>query len=112
MNNTNLYYNKSNWLWGSTTGDIAELIKAKEEGYEIFLLVNMNMLYNELSNSIFSTAEHWIVLEEIVHYKPGFVKIKVYTWGQNPNSKYYIFEYNVFKTNYYGYIKNKLLWIY
>lgn len=107
VNNTNLYYNKSNWLWGSTTGDIAELIKAKEEGYEIFLLVNMNMLYNELSNSIFSTAEHWIVLEEIVHYKPGFVKIKVYTWGQNPNSKYYIFEYNVFKTNYYGYIKTK-----
>ncbi|WP_294274753.1 hypothetical protein [uncultured Chryseobacterium sp.] len=106
-NNTNLYFNKTGWIWGATLEDVAELMTAKNEGYEVFLLVNINLLYNKASDSMFSTAEHWIVLESIQHGEAGFVKFNVYTWGRNPALKTYDVSYDVFRTNYYGYIKAK-----
>lgn len=67
----------------------------------------MNILYNKTSNSLLSTAEHWIVLETIMHGKPGFVEFTVYTWGQKPELKTYNVSYDIFRTNYYGYVKAK-----
>lgn len=107
VDNTNLYFNQTGWAWGATLEDVGELIRLKNEGYEIFLLVGMNILYNKISDSLFSTAEHWIVLETIKHGKSGFVEFTVYTWGQKPEIKTYNTSYDVFRTNYYGYVKAK-----
>lgn len=107
VDNTNLYYTKTGWAWGSTLENVAELIQVKNDGYEVFLLVGMNILYNKTSNSLLSTAEHWIVLETIMHGKPGFVEFTVYTWGQKPELKTYNVSYDIFRTNYYGYVKAK-----
>ncbi|WP_326983286.1 hypothetical protein VUJ46_01690 [Chryseobacterium sp. MYb264] len=105
--NTNLYFNKTGWVWGATLEDVAELINTKSEGYEVFLLVSIDLLNNSISKSLFSTAEHWIVLESIKHGAPGFVEFNIYTWGKNPTLKTYNISYDIFRTNYYGYIKAK-----
>jgi hypothetical protein len=107
IDNTNLYFNKTGWIWGATIDDIADLINAKEEGYEVYLLVGINMLYNTVTNSVFATAEHWIVLESIKHGASGYVELTVYTWGRDPSKKVYVLSYDVFRTNYYGYVKAK-----
>ena len=46
------------------------------------------MLYNKVSDTTFSTAEHWIVIETIQHGEPGYVDITLYTWGEEPKKKY------------------------
>lgn len=101
---TTLVFNKT---IGSTVDDINELIDIKNQGYEVFTLISINMLYNKVTNSLTATAEHWIVLEDIKQSTdPDFVELKLYTWGQAP-TKTYKLSYDVFRTNYYGYIKAK-----
>lgn len=41
IDNTNLFFNKSGWVWGATMEDIADLIQAKENGFEIFLFIGV-----------------------------------------------------------------------
>lgn len=102
---TSLYFNKN---INETLEAIEELIKAKNDGYEVFLLISINMLNNQVTNSIKSTAEHWIVLENINQsIDPNFVEFNVYTWGKDPTEKKYKISYEVFRTNYYGYVKAK-----
>ena len=107
VDNTNLIFNKTGWIWGATIDNVSDLIRAKEEGFEVFLFISVNMLYNKTSNVTFSTAEHWIVLETIEYGDPGYVKMTVYTWGKEPKKRIYNLGYDVFRTNYYGYIKSK-----
>ncbi|MCJ7934550.1 MAG: hypothetical protein MUW56_13195 [Chryseobacterium sp.] len=108
--NTNLYFRKSGWAWGSTVEDIAELMNIKEEGYEVFLLVNMGLFSDKISGD-FAFPEHWIVLENISHSQTdtGYVDITIYTWGRDPKTKYSYnkIRYEVFRSNYFGYVKAK-----
>jgi len=110
IDNTNLYFRKSGWVWGSTLENIAELMNSKEAGYEVFLLVNMG-LFNDTISGDFSLPQHWIVLESISHSQTdsGYVDISIYTWGRNPKIKYNYnkIRYEVFRTNYFGYVKAK-----
>ncbi|WP_312078961.1 hypothetical protein [Chryseobacterium sp.] len=39
IDNTNLYFNKTGWVWGATVEDVAELISIKSEGYEVDVLI-------------------------------------------------------------------------
>lgn len=110
IDNTNLYFRKSGWLWGSTLENIAELMNLKEAGYEVFLLVNMG-LFNDTVSGDFALPQHWIVLENISHSQTdsGYVDISIYTWGRNPKTKYNYnkIRHEVFRTNYFGYVKAK-----
>ncbi|MET3038351.1 hypothetical protein ABXT08_19865 [Chryseobacterium sp. NRRL B-14859] len=108
--NTNLFFRKTGWIWGSTVEDIAELMNTKEAGYEVFLLVNMGLFNNTISGD-FAVPQHWIVLESISHSQTdsGYIDITIYTWGRNPKTKYSYnkIRYEVFRTNYFGYVKAK-----
>lgn len=106
IDNTNLFFNKSGWVWGATMEDIADLIQAKENGFEIFLFIGVNMIKNKITDPTFATPEHWIVLETIKQGDLGSVEMTIYTWGQEPTTKYNL-SYDVFRTNYYGFIKVK-----
>ncbi|HBV15516.1 hypothetical protein [Chryseobacterium carnipullorum] len=102
QNNTNLVFNKT---VGATVNDINELIDTKNQGYEVFMLVSMNILHNKVTTDLTATAEHWIVLEDVkLSSDPDFVELKLYTFGEAP-TKVYKLSYDVFRTNYYGYVK-------
>lgn len=102
--NTNLVFNKST---GETLNAINELIEIKSLGYEIFMLVSMNILKNVVTNDLTATAEHWIVIEDVkLSSDPDFVELKLYTFGEAP-TKVYKLSFEAFRTNYYGYIKAK-----
>lgn len=64
------------------------------------------MIENKITDPTFATPEHWIVLETIKQGDLGSVEMTIYTWGQEPTTKYNL-SYDVFRTNYYGLIKVK-----
>ena len=106
INDTNLVFNKDSQDFGEISArELKKLQDLYLNGYQIFLFINTNMIYNKES-AILSTIEHWVVFEGIIGgtISWGEYDFKVFTWGGvedvivNPES---------FRSNYYGYVAGK-----
>lgn len=77
-----------------------------EEGYNVALLINANMLDGETQTNWSLTPDHWVVLTSPLEFTETHVRFTLFTWGDPAYAVPQGAELEVgsFVKNYYGYV--------
>ncbi len=81
VNETNLYFTKSK-------GNFLEAVSLHRKGRRVCLFIDLNGIENPSPgrgrfSRIFTSANHWVVLEDVQCTRDDEVKFKIFTWGDD-----------------------------
>ncbi len=101
--------NETNDIFSKDADNADEATRLFNQGYSVVLFIHSNMLHADKQTKTSRGPSHVVVLQSPIDRSGGYVKFKVFTWGQR--------DYQVpqgaalseadFLENYYGYVAGK-----
>ncbi len=101
--------NETNGVFSKDADNADEATRLFNDGYSVVLFIHANMLQADKQTNTSHGPNHVVVLQSPIDRSGGYVKFKVFTWGQR--------DYQVpqgaalseadFLENYYGYVAGK-----
>ncbi|MBX3363443.1 MAG: hypothetical protein KF866_01650 [Phycisphaeraceae bacterium] len=108
LNESNLYFTKSK-------GNFLEAVSLHNKGHRVCLFIDINGIVSESPgrgrlSQIFTSANHWVVLQDVMSTRDDHLVFSIYTWGEQggeyrvPQNFAVKLKMDDWLMNYYGYV--------